>query len=81
MSLFNLEVIKEKLCNDEKLKNLIKKSDGIVLVTAIVDLISSIITGVSPFTVAALLVKKGITKLCHKYKVLLRDKNSTIIGY
>lgn len=59
----------EILCNNEQLNSLLKSEpkrlkDRIVLVAAVADLLSSIITGVSPITVSVLLIKAGLEDLC-----------------
>lgn len=56
------------ICSNESLKSLIKESkiESVTLVSAIADLISSVVTGISPFTVATLLYKYGIDRFCNE---------------
>ncbi|MDE3089664.1 MAG: hypothetical protein KGJ80_09835 [Chloroflexota bacterium] len=60
--------ITEKVCSDRTVRLLTsgapKSQDQITLVTAIADLIASIVVGVSPITVAVLLVREGLKALC-----------------
>jgi|SRR5271165_742196 len=59
--------LQERIC-DSHLAALTRSQpnrwDNVLLVAAIADLISGICTGVSPFTVAALIIKQGISSLC-----------------
>lgn len=58
------------ICKNENIIKLYNKMEDpkgekkILLVTAIADLIAGVCIGVSPVTVAALLTKEGINKLC-----------------
>jgi len=52
------------ICNDKRIRQQSRNSDNTLLVAAVADLLASVITNVSPFTVAVLLVKKGIDTLC-----------------
>ena len=63
--------IVDVVCNNE---NVIKCSlskdrtyGKVLLATAIADLLGSILTGVSPFTVAVLLVKEGLESFCDEH--------------
>lgn len=62
----NIKLITDAICGSEKLRKLLlaENNDDVVLVTAIADLVSGLVTGVSPVTVAALLVKKGVNNIC-----------------
>lgn len=57
------------ICLNEKVKSFSNYSDTDTptILTAIADLISSICIGVSPFTVAQLILKRGLNTLCKKY--------------
>lgn len=59
--------IAKVVCLNETIRMLISNqatTDRIVLVTAVSDLIVSIVIGVSPITVGVLLVKEGLKTLC-----------------
>ena len=43
-----------------------RKWDQILLIAAIADLISSVLTNISPITVAALIAKEGLHRFCEK---------------
>jgi len=61
--------LKQKICKNEYVKlhmNSNKIEDRVILISAIIDLISSMCIGISPVTVAVLLVKEGINSLCSK---------------
>ncbi len=57
------------ICLNEEAKALsnLADTDTLTILTAVADLISSICIGVSPFTVAQLLLKRGLKVLCKKY--------------
>lgn len=56
------------VCGNEKIKRLQDSSNevnqNVFLAAAVADLISGAITGVSPITVAVLIVKKGLDSIC-----------------
>ena len=57
------------LCNNSSLRSLCndsKKETRVILVASVIDLIASLITGVSPTTVAVILVKEGLNTLCEE---------------
>jgi hypothetical protein len=58
----------EILCRNESLRRLSSRrptvQNRILLVTAIMDLITSVVTGVAAATVAVLLVREGLSSLC-----------------
>lgn len=59
--------IKERVCADSSIKALLSNNrigDRLVVAAAVCDLISSITVGLSPVTVAVLLVKEGLRTLC-----------------
>lgn len=61
--------ISQIICNDKDVIKHIDKEgfdDKEAIVIAIAELISSVITGVSPITVSALIIKKGLGKLCQE---------------
>lgn len=60
-----LSIFKEKICNDMNIHAKIE-SDIYILATAVSDLIASVCFGVSPITVAYLLIKKGLKNLCNE---------------
>jgi hypothetical protein len=62
----NLPNLQHKICNNSKVKKLLdtKGIDDVTLYSAIADLITSLSIGFAPFSVAALLVKRGLHKLC-----------------
>ena len=57
------------ICLNEKARSFSDYSDTdtVTILAAIADLISSICISVSPFTVAQLLLKRGLKVLCKKY--------------
>lgn len=61
------ELLQGKICTHPKLQEYCS-SDDIMLAAAIADLISGMCINVSPFSVAVLLVKKGIDELCKQTK-------------
>lgn len=59
--------IEVAVCLNARVKDLVtnsRKRDRILLVSAVADLISSVVSGVSPVTVSVLLVKEGLETLC-----------------
>lgn len=56
--------LREAVCNSVAVRDLVNNSDSAQLATAIVDLIAGMCTGVSPMTVAYLLIKRQIKVLC-----------------
>lgn len=63
----HLDTLRSKVCGSniaEVYRQNPAKWDNVMLIAAISDLVAGAITGVSPVTVAALIVKKGIEKLC-----------------
>ncbi len=60
----NSKKLREVVCEARVTKAVLNGKDSIVLVTAVADLIAGAFSGVSPFTVAALLVKFGLDRLC-----------------
>lgn len=68
----NEKLLQSKICREEHL--LRKNSDKKTLTTAIADLLSGIITGVAPFTVAAIAIEMGLNKWCDAYD--LEEKHS-----
>ena len=59
--------LRETICQSQSVTTYLecpKRWDEAVLVAAIADLISSLCVGVSPVTVAALVLKKGLHTLC-----------------
>ena len=60
--------LREKICPNENLKQLFVENVEIRhLATAVFDLISGLVTGVSPVLVSALLVRQGLKLLCEDY--------------
>lgn len=61
--------LQHAICNHQKIMA-IKVDEGetsnVTLITAVADLIASIVVGISPVTVAVLLVKKGLRNLCRE---------------
>lgn len=61
----------DTLCCNESIRKLAgapeQKRDRVLLVSAVADLIASLAIGVSPITVAVLLVREGIFSLCEEY--------------
>ena len=60
----NWEAFREAICKTESIQELVANNSTKQLVLAIADLISGLITGVSPITVAILLTKTGIEEMC-----------------
>jgi hypothetical protein len=61
------EQLSAAVCHDPKVRALCedgKKGGRIILVAAVTDLVASLVVGVSPVTVAVLLVREGLTSLC-----------------
>lgn len=63
------KILQETICNNELIIKYIKDNDTANLITAIADLIVSVTHGVSPITVAHLIVKKGLTIFCEKHLI------------
>jgi len=67
----NSKQLNNTICNSEKIKFLANKDDSegdlIMLVSAISDLIFSLFSGISPMTVAILIVREGLLKYCEKH--------------
>jgi len=64
---YSKKTIIKEICFSEKVCEAIRSEDKIVLYAAILDVLSGIISGVSPVTASALVIKKGIEKLCESY--------------
>lgn len=60
----NRERLLTSVCSSEVIKNISESGDELALVVAVLDLISGIMTGISPATVAVLIVKLGLGKVC-----------------
>lgn len=61
----NIGHLERAVCFEPAVRRMVENpSDNQVLVAALLDLISSIVVGVSPVTVAVLLVKRGVHTLC-----------------
>jgi len=60
----NRERLVTNVCRSEVIKSVLESGDELALVSAILDLICGIVTGVSPATVAVLIVKLGLEKVC-----------------
>jgi len=56
--------IRKAICGSTRIRNHVHSDDNLVLISAIADLLSSICTGVSPFTVSVLLYKRGVKEFC-----------------
>lgn len=58
--------LRDKLCADDRVRNTYSASDSsrVLLVAAVLDCVGGAITGVSPLTVAVLLVREGIETVC-----------------
>ena len=65
----NYTNFEKAICLNEKARSFSNSSDTdtATVLAAIADLISSICIGVPPFTVAQLLLKRGLKVLCKKY--------------
>lgn len=64
-----INIIKESICSNDYITKLAESKsyeDKVILVSAIADLIAATVIGISPITVAALLVKQGVPSLCNK---------------
>lgn len=61
----NSDAFRKRICSSHKVRSLLKDNYINLAVVAIMDLISDICIGVSPITVAVLIVKIGIDKLCY----------------
>ena len=61
----------EIICESNEIKKLVvskaKIQNRITLITAIIDLISSLISGIAATTIAVLIVKEGVYSLCEDY--------------
>lgn len=63
----NTQALREKVCGDDRVKVILANEQAfgrVELVTAIADLISLIVTGVSPMLVAVIIVKRGLAEFC-----------------
>jgi hypothetical protein len=62
----NLSDLQYKICSDDLVKQLLETNgvDDVTLFSAVVDLIASLCIGFAPFSVAALLIKRGLYNLC-----------------
>ena len=63
----NRERLRQIICDHDRVKSFMNSSrleERVLLISAIVDLISSMCSGISPVTVAVLLVKEGLNSLC-----------------
>lgn len=58
------EHLLNSVCSSDVIKSIFESGDELALVVAVLDLISGIVTGVSPATVAVLIVKLGLEKAC-----------------
>ncbi len=61
------KVLAEKICRNATILAIVKsdqEQNKGILFASLADFLSSIITGVSPFTVSALLIKEGLDSLC-----------------
>ena len=59
-------ILKERICSDETILSIYNAQEDSKsqLSTAIVDCIAEFVTGVSPITIAVLIVKDGLDSLC-----------------
>lgn len=65
----NKEKLKSKVCNNQVVLSAFKLKQNqteLQIALAILDLISNLIIGVSPVTVAVLIVKEGLNSFCKK---------------
>lgn len=60
----SLQDISNAICGNDNIRR-IAKSEDTLLASAIADLITGIVTGVAPITVACLIVKRGLHELCN----------------
>jgi len=54
--------------------------DSVTLVLIVGDMISSVLVGVPPFTVAALLVKRGMKSFCHCGNAIGDERKARLLG-
>lgn len=66
---FRFTDFQKLICTNQQVQFLEKNNDLVELVAAITDIISGICTGISTTTVAVLIVKYGISKLCKDEEV------------
>lgn len=59
-----IDRMRDLVCGSTKIQQLANFKEGQVLLLAIADLVAGVCTGVSPATVATLLLRKGIKELC-----------------
>ena len=59
----NIEILKNKICSEE-IRKLSELNDTKLLYLAILDVVMGALTGVSPFTVSAIIIKRGLNKIC-----------------
>jgi hypothetical protein len=62
----NMQYFQDAICTQTRVRKIVEHKDG-ELVAAIADLIASFCVGVSPVTVAYLLVRRGLKSLCKAY--------------
>lgn len=58
--------IQSQICNNDLIMSLSTTDNNLELFAAIADLIASITINISPFTVSALILKKGLNKYCEE---------------
>jgi hypothetical protein len=63
----NMQMLQNQVCRDLELRRMVENpTDNQVLAIAVLDLITSYVVGVSPITVTALLIKRGLRNLCRE---------------
>ena len=61
----NKQKLKERLCGNHQLQEILKsKEEDVEVASAIADIISSLAISIPPFTVSLLVLKYGLGKLC-----------------
>ena len=60
------KALRSQICSSENVRRAYASTENskVLLVSAVIDCIAGAVTGVSPITVAVLLVKEGIDELC-----------------
>ena len=65
----NLKKFRATICNSVAAEHIINASDEATLIASISDLIAGLCVGVSPVTVATILVKLGLKNLCNHSEI------------
>lgn len=67
----NRNALVERICGNSRVKTIMREANdptkrSVALVVAIADVVTAAVTGVSPWTLSALLVQEGLEQLCRE---------------